>query len=190
MASFQGPLAQGWGRQPSAQRPPLAESRGGAFPEELGARGMRGPAQSHGPGLEIGHVVSDQRCLGHLDVFRAAGLQFLERFVPLPFLFLTFCHFFRATPVEGPRLGLNRSCCCQLPPQPQQGASGQGPGPAAQLTAMLDPKPTEGGQGSNPHPHGAWLDSFPLCPNRSSLFPLRPVLGIVAADVAGRLFIM
>ena len=35
--------------------------------------------------------------------------------------------------------------------------------PTPQLKATLDPWPTERGQGSNTHPHGYWLDSFPLC---------------------------
>ena len=41
--------------------------------------------------------------------------------------------------------------------------------PTPQVTATPDPQPTEWGHRSNPHPHGYWLESFPLCHNGNSI---------------------
>ena len=63
-----------------------------------------------------------------------------------------FC-FFRATPMEVPRLGVELEL--QLPAYTTAAAMWD---PscvyAICTTAMLDPYPTEQGQGLNPHPHG------------------------------------
>ena len=78
------------------------------------------------------------------------------------FFFLLFC-FLGPHPwhMEAPTLGV-KSVAASLHHSHSNVGSEPHLRTTPQLTTTLDPRPTEQGQGSNPHPHGYWLDLFPL----------------------------